>query len=56
MEETDERSRQAANQGKRRIPRSLSFWIGLLTFLMLFGLLFTGAVIAIVRLIGMITG
>jgi hypothetical protein len=56
MENAKETGKQSSGESKFRIPRSASFWVSILTFLMLFGLLFTGVVIAIVRLIRMLVG
>lgn len=56
MADTNEPDKQTTGEPKRRVPRSLSFWISLITFLMLFGLLLTGVIISIVRLVQMLTG
>jgi hypothetical protein len=56
MADTNETNNQTSGEPKRRIPRSLSFWVSLITFLMLFGLLLTGVIISIVRLVQMLTG
>ncbi|HMK34247.1 MAG TPA: hypothetical protein VK463_04200 [Desulfomonilaceae bacterium] len=52
----EDKSEPTKKPAEKRASRGVSFWIVIATFLMLFGLLLTGAVIAIVRLLAIIAG
>jgi hypothetical protein len=56
MENTNGTHKQSPSDGKHHVTRSARFWVSLITFLMLFGLLLTGVVISVFRLIRMLTG